>query len=88
MRCVRQFETVAEHNCWTPQEKSTNLITVLEGWSSDVLHGVLKGATYEETLEDLEDRFGDHNFTSGFRRQLKTRSQGVGEFLQEFVTTV
>jgi hypothetical protein len=55
----RQLETVAEHNCWTPWERATYLIAALRGRASDVLHGVQKGATYDETLEDLEDRFGD-----------------------------
>lgn len=41
----RHFETIAEHNCWTCQEKSTYLITLL-GPATDVLHKVPKGATY------------------------------------------
>jgi hypothetical protein len=61
-RC--QFETVGEHNCWTHQEKSTYLITALQGQNTNVLHGVLKGATYEETLVALEDRFGDQILTT------------------------
>jgi hypothetical protein len=42
----RQFETVAEHNCWTRQEKSTHFITSLQGRATDVLLGILKSATY------------------------------------------
>jgi hypothetical protein len=49
----RQFETVAEHNCWTRQEISTYLITALQGRATDVLHRVPKGATYDETLKSL-----------------------------------
>jgi hypothetical protein len=37
-----QFETVAEHNCWTCQKKSTYLITALQGQATDMLHGDLK----------------------------------------------
>jgi hypothetical protein len=37
-----QFETAAEHDCWTYRKISTYLIT-------DVLQRVLKGATYGET---------------------------------------
>jgi hypothetical protein len=51
----QQFETVAEHNGWTPKEKSTYLITDLEGRATNVLHGISKGATYEEILQALED---------------------------------
>jgi hypothetical protein len=49
-----QFETVAEHNGWRPKEKSTYLITALEGRATDALHGISKGATYEEILQALE----------------------------------
>jgi hypothetical protein len=45
-----QFETIADHNCWTRQEKSTYLITTLQGRATDMLHGVPEGATYEKTL--------------------------------------
>jgi hypothetical protein len=38
-----QFKTIAGHNCWIRQEKSTYLITKM-------LHGVPKGATYKKTL--------------------------------------
>jgi hypothetical protein len=84
----RQFEAVAEHNCWTRQEKSTYIITALQGRATDVIHGVPKGATYEETLEALEDHFEDHHQAAGYRSQLKTRTQGVGDSLQEFTTAV
>jgi hypothetical protein len=55
----RQFETILQHNYWTRQLNSTYLITALQGRDTDVFHEVPKGATYEETLETLEDRFGD-----------------------------
>jgi hypothetical protein len=40
-----QFETVAEHNCWMHQEKSTYLITALQVQATDMPHRVSKGAT-------------------------------------------
>jgi hypothetical protein len=46
-----QFETIAEHNCWTPRERATYLIANLQGWASNVLYGVSKGVTSEEILE-------------------------------------
>jgi hypothetical protein len=84
----RQFETVAEHNCWMCHENSTYVITVLQGRATDVLHRVPKGATYEETFEALEDCFGDQHLATVYRSQLKARTQDVGEPLQEFATTV
>jgi hypothetical protein len=44
----RQFDTIAKHNCWTCQEKSTHLIIALQGRATDVRHGIPKSATYEE----------------------------------------
>jgi hypothetical protein len=54
----RQFETVAQHNCWTRLEKSTYLITALQSQATDLLHGVPKGANCEETLDALKDASG------------------------------
>jgi hypothetical protein len=67
-------------------EKSTYLITALQGRATDVLHGVRKGATYEQTLEAQKGRFGDQHLAAAYRSQLKTWTQGVGELLQEFTT--
>lgn len=60
----------------------------MQGQATDVLHGVLKGATCEEILVALENRFGDQYLAAAYCSQLKTRTQGVGECLQEFVTAV
>jgi hypothetical protein len=59
----------------------------LEAPCIDVLQGVLKGMTHEETLEDLEDCFRDQHLAA-YCSQQKTRTLGVGEYLQEFVTAV
>jgi hypothetical protein len=56
-----RFKTVAEHNCLTCQEKSTYLITTMQVQATKVLHGIPKGATYEETLEALQDCFWDQH---------------------------
>jgi hypothetical protein len=70
----RQFETVSEHNCWTRLEMSTYLITALQGRASDVLYGVPKGATYEETLDVLVYCFGDQHLAAAYPSQLNTRA--------------
>jgi hypothetical protein len=36
----RQFETIAEHNHWSPQGKSTYLVTALKGRATDVLYSI------------------------------------------------
>jgi hypothetical protein len=81
-----QFKTVAVYNCWTHLEKSTYLITTLQGQATDMLHRVPKGVTYEETLETLEDRFRDQHLAAAYHSQLKRRTQGFRESLEEFVT--
>jgi hypothetical protein len=37
---------------------------------------------YDETLEALEDCFEDWHLTAVYRIELKTRTQGVGEFFK------
>jgi hypothetical protein len=59
-----QFKTIAEHTCWTRLEKSTHLVTTSQGHATNVLHGVPKGVTHEETLEALEDHFGDQHLAA------------------------
>jgi hypothetical protein len=85
-RC--QFKTVADHNCWMPREKVTYLIAALQGRACDVLHGVPRGATYEETIEALEDGFEDQHLAAAYRSQLKTQTQKPGESLQESATAI
>jgi hypothetical protein len=53
-----------------------------------VLHGIPTGATYEETLQALEDRFGDQHFAAAYRSQLKARKQEAGESLRDFATAI
>jgi hypothetical protein len=60
----------------------------LQDLATDVLHRVLKGANYEETLEALEDHFGDQHLAAVYCSQLKTRTQGAGKSLQEFAPDV
>jgi hypothetical protein len=54
--------------------------------TTDLLHGVRKGATYKETLEALEDLFADQHPAPAYRSQL-TRTQSVEEILQKFSGT-
>jgi hypothetical protein len=82
----RQFETVAEHNQWSDKEKSTYLITALKGRAAEVLPGIPTNTTYEDTLQALEDGFGDQHFAAAYHCQLRTRTQKPGESLQDFAT--
>ncbi|KAJ4443007.1 hypothetical protein ANN_04656 [Periplaneta americana] len=78
----RQFEAIAEHNGWTPAEKTTQLLAALQGQASEILHSVPEDGTA------LEGRYGDHQLVAAFRTQLKTRVQQSGESLQEFAMAV
>jgi hypothetical protein len=84
----RQFDTVAEYNCWTRLEKYIHFITVLQDRATDVLHGVPIGAIYKETLETWENLFVNQHLAAAYRSQLKIRTQGVRVSLQEFTTAV
>jgi hypothetical protein len=79
-----QFQTIVKHNCWTCLKKST----YLQGRATNMLHGVLKGITCEETLKALEDCFRDQHLATAYRSHLKARTQGVRESLQEFAIDV
>jgi hypothetical protein len=70
------------------REKSTYFITTLQCWATNVLHGVLKVMTSEETLEALDGRFGDQYLATVYHSQLQTRTHGVGESVQEFATAI
>jgi hypothetical protein len=69
-----QFVAIAEHSCWMRLEKSTYLIIALQCHASDMVHGVLKGATYEEGLQALEDCFRDQPLAAAYFSQLNTRT--------------
>jgi hypothetical protein len=62
------------------------LITDMEGRAVEVLYGILLNATYEETLQALENRFGDQHFAAAYRCQLTTRTQKARKSLQDFAT--
>jgi hypothetical protein len=64
------------------------LVHHLQGWATDMLHGVPKGVTYEETFETLEDHFRDQHLAAAYHSQLKTRTQGFGESSEKFATVV
>ena len=84
----RQFEATAAHNGWTPEEKTTQLLTALQGQASEIFHSVPEDGKATEIMAALEGRYGDHQLAAAFRTQLKTRVQQSGESLQEFAMAV
>jgi hypothetical protein len=53
-----------------------------------MLHGIPTSRTYEDSLQALEDCFGDQHFAAAYRSQLKTRTKKAGESLQDFATAI
>ena len=54
------FEAAAVQNNWMPSERVVQLLSVLHGKATVILHTVLADATCEDILDILRDRFGDH----------------------------
>jgi hypothetical protein len=73
---------------WAPCIKAKHLLAAPQRWASDVLQNFPREVTYEETIEALEDCFGDQNLSPAYGSQLKTRTQSAGESLQKFATAV
>jgi hypothetical protein len=84
----RQFEAAAIHNDWTPGEKAAHLLNVLQGQTAHILHSIPAGASYEDIVGALRNRFGDHQLAAAYRSHLKARVQTGGETLQEFSAAV
>jgi len=84
----RQFEAAAVQNNWMLSEKAAHLLSVLHDKAADILHTVPAKATYEDIMESLRDRFGDHQLAAAYQSQLKARVQKSGETLQEFAAAV
>jgi hypothetical protein len=84
----RRFEAAATYNVCTTGEKAAHLLTVLQVQAADVLHSVPVGASYEDIIGELRDRFGDHQLAAANRSQLKARVQRGCETVQEFAASV
>jgi hypothetical protein len=66
-----QFETAAEHNHWTPHERTTYLITALDEPTAHILHSVFTVAKYKEVTAALEICYGGYCLAEAFHAQLR-----------------
>jgi hypothetical protein len=87
-RPIKKRQVGVEHYNPVSCVKDTHLLTAVHSQTSDVLHGVHKCATHKETDGALGDLFGDQHLAIEYYNQLKTWTQDIGEFLQEFATTI
>jgi hypothetical protein len=51
----RQFEAAAVQNNWSPNQRVSHLLSVLQGQVADILHTVPAEATYEDIIGALRD---------------------------------
>jgi hypothetical protein len=84
----QQFEAAAAQNNLTSNEKAAQLLSVIQGKAADFLHTVPAEAKYEDIVEALQDRFGDHQLAAAYRLQRTARVQVSSKTLQEFAAAV
>nr|XP_023016552.1 uncharacterized protein LOC111505893 [Leptinotarsa decemlineata] len=82
----RQFEAAAENNRWRNEKKTTALILALRGKASEILQNISvnRQKDYEALVSALEVRYGSEHLQQVYQAQLKVRTQGPSESLQEF----
>jgi hypothetical protein len=69
---------MAEHNGWTPEDKTAYLISALNEPAALIVHSIPTRAKYTVTAV-LENRCGDHHLAEAFHAQLRRRVQHAGE---------
>jgi hypothetical protein len=76
-----QFETMAEDNGRTPDDKAAYLIAALNEPSAHTVYSVPTEVTYEEIIAVLENRYCNHHLAKTFHAQLRRKVQHAGEYL-------
>ncbi|KAJ8915714.1 hypothetical protein NQ315_000648 [Exocentrus adspersus] len=86
----RQCEAAATTNGWGEQQKATELVLALQGKALQTLQNIPeeKQNDYSTVVGALELRFGSKYLSQVYQHQLKSRSQGPTETLQEFSTDI
>ena len=86
----KQFEAAATANLWEEEQKGTALVIALRGAALEILQTLSEEDRnrYSALTAALELRFGDEHLRQVFAAQVKTRTQKVGESLQEFEADV
>ncbi|KAJ8912995.1 hypothetical protein NQ315_002872 [Exocentrus adspersus] len=84
------FEAAATTNGWNEQQKATELVLALRGKALQTLQNIPeeKQNDYSTVFGALELRFGSKYLSQVYQNQLKSRSQGSTETLQEFSTDI
>ena len=86
----KQFEAAVTANLWEEEQKATALVIALRGEALEILQTVSEDIRnrYSAPTAALGLPFGDEHLRQVFAAQVKTRTQKVGESLQEFEANV
>ena len=82
---LKQFEVVAQINCWVEEEKRIYLLAILQGrvqeFTNDLPDSVR--GKFGKLAEALLLQFGAHKLVEGYRQELYTCQQGRDETFRE-----
>ena len=80
-----QFETAADYNMWTSEEKCANLKCCLSGQTGQILWetGSPESITYSQLVDKLKARYGSAGQKELFITQLRTRKRKQHESLAD-----
>lgn len=84
----RQFESVSKANGWSKEQARTALTLALRDEALTILEALGEEETYDRLLEALEARYGDKHLEHVYRAQLKDRTQGRSETLQQWALEI
>ena len=84
------MEAAATANLWKEEQKVTALVTALLSAALEILQTLSDEdiSKYSALTTALERQFGGEHLKQVFVARLKTRTQKVGESLQEFAADV
>lgn len=83
-----QFESVSKANGWGKEQARTALTLALRDEALTILEALGNDQTYDRLLEALEARYGDSHLEHVYRAQLKDRTQGRNESLQQWALEI
>jgi hypothetical protein len=71
-----QFEIVVIHSGWSAHEKVTHPLSILQGQTADIIHGIWPEDTYEDIIGALKGHYGHYHLVAAYWWQ---KSQDAAE---------
>ena len=84
---LNRFEDVAEQRGWTDADKLNELLPKLQGVAGEFVYGQLSRRirrSYQELIQELNNRFRKVESTKAFGAQFSCRQQKAGETVEEY----